>query len=63
MQKWVGLVGAGLRAAKVMAGTHFSTKLCTIWATENHRSTFKRWDTRNTTNSRRLFSQEYFPDL
>jgi len=30
MQKWVGLVGAELRAAKVMAGTHFSTKLCNV---------------------------------
>ena len=58
--KWVGLVGVGLCAAKVMAGTHFSTKLCTTWVTENHRSTFKRWDT---TNSCRLFPQEYFPDL
>ena len=26
----VGIIGAGLRAAKVMSGTHFSTKLCTI---------------------------------
>ena len=28
--KWVGLVGVGLCAAKVMAGTHFSTKLCNM---------------------------------
>jgi len=58
----VGLIGAGLRAAKYIAGTHFSTKFCNVWATENHCSTFTRWDT-STTNSCYLFPQDYFFDF
>jgi len=40
------MIGAGLCAAKVMAGTHLSTKFCNTRETESHQSTFTRWDTR-----------------